>query len=165
MFTFLHHSDPTIPHYRKPACSFLRWAAATVDRPLLGWMGRFFFHNISHDHVAHRMSLLSQMTLVYMFLFKRFIFERAFLYVYLANVHRIISGWLKSFYSVDNGPEITKAIKGVLKDDYNYDSTVSPLNHLIFSQRIIFKLAFSFSVIVLRSLSLIYAVSIRRRRR
>jgi hypothetical protein len=54
MFTYLHHSDPTIPHYRKAEWSFLRGAAATVDRPLLGWMGRFFFHNISHDHVAHR---------------------------------------------------------------------------------------------------------------
>lgn len=54
MFTFLHHSDPTIPHYRKGEWSFIRGAAATVDRPLLGWMGRFFFHNISHDHVAHR---------------------------------------------------------------------------------------------------------------
>jgi hypothetical protein len=54
MFTFLHHSDPTIPHYRKGAWTFLRGAAATVDRPLLGRAGRFFFHNISHDHVAHR---------------------------------------------------------------------------------------------------------------
>jgi len=53
MFTYLHHSDPTIPHYRKEEWSFLRGAAATVDRPLLGWMGRFFLHNISHDHVAH----------------------------------------------------------------------------------------------------------------
>lgn len=31
------------------------------------------------------------------------------------------------FCATDNGPEITKAIKGVLKDDYNYDSTVRPL--------------------------------------
>lgn len=54
MFTFLHHSDPTIPHYRKKEWTFLRGAVATVDRPLLGWAGRFFFHNISHDHVAHR---------------------------------------------------------------------------------------------------------------
>jgi fatty acid desaturase len=54
MFTFLHHSDPTIPHYRKNAWTFLRGATATVDRPLMGWAGRFFFHNISHDHVAHR---------------------------------------------------------------------------------------------------------------
>ena len=57
MFTFLQHSDPTIPHYRKPAWTFVRGAATTVDRPLLGWMGRFFFHNVGHDHVAHRMSL------------------------------------------------------------------------------------------------------------
>ncbi|TFK32699.1 fatty acid desaturase-domain-containing protein [Crucibulum laeve] len=86
MFTFLHHSDPTIPHYRKGAWSFLRGAAATVDRPLLGWMGRFFFHNISHDHVAHHFFLRAP------------------------------------FY---NGPKITEAIKSVLKEDYNYDSTPS----------------------------------------
>lgn len=54
MFTYLHHSDPTIAHYRKGEWTFLRGALATVDRPLLGWAGRFFFHNISHDHVAHR---------------------------------------------------------------------------------------------------------------
>ncbi|KAF5309307.1 hypothetical protein D9611_014406 [Ephemerocybe angulata] len=55
--TYLHHSDPTIPHYRKGEWTFLRGAAATVDRPLLGWFGRFFFHNISHDHVAHHFFL------------------------------------------------------------------------------------------------------------
>lgn len=86
MFTYLHHSDPTIPHYRKSEWSFLRGAAATVDRPLLGWMGRFFFHNISHDHVAHHFFIKAP------------------------------------FY---NGPQITKAIKTVLKDDYNYDPTPS----------------------------------------
>lgn len=37
----------------------------------------------------------------------------------------------QAFLSVDNGPEITKAIKSVLKDDYNYDSTVSRLILLI----------------------------------
>lgn len=31
----------------------------------------------------------------------------------------------------DNGPEITKAIKSVLKDDYNYDSTVSCFGHQV----------------------------------
>lgn len=46
MCTFLHHSDPTIPHYRKEEWSFLRGATATVDRPILGWIGRFFFHNV-----------------------------------------------------------------------------------------------------------------------
>ncbi|KAF8324722.1 fatty acid conjugase [Cantharellus anzutake] len=53
MFTFLHHTDPTMPHFRKDTWTFLRGAVTTVDRPLLGWMGRFFLHNISHDHVAH----------------------------------------------------------------------------------------------------------------
>lgn len=86
MFTFLHHSDPTIPHYRKNAWTFLRGAAATVDRPLLGWAGRFFFHNISHDHVAHHFFLSAP------------------------------------FF---NGPQITKVLKLVLSEDYNYDPTPS----------------------------------------
>ena len=154
MFTFLHHSDPTIPHYRKSAWSFLRGAAATVDRPLLGWMGRFFFHNISHDHVAHRMSLsndISDTHFYIIFLTYRFLFESAFLWVYSPNVHRLICG-LTFFLSVDNGPEITKVIKSVLKDDYNYDSTVSPLTRHLSSLNalnfvlILYKLfAFSFS--------------------
>jgi len=50
---FLQHTDPTLPHFRKGAWNFLRGATCTVDRPLLGWMGRYFLHNISHDHVAH----------------------------------------------------------------------------------------------------------------
>ncbi|EEB94066.1 hypothetical protein MPER_07189 [Moniliophthora perniciosa FA553] len=55
MLTFLHHSDPTIPYYRNKEWTFLRGATATVDRPLLGWAGRFFFHNVSHDHIAHHL--------------------------------------------------------------------------------------------------------------
>ncbi|KXN84107.1 Delta(12) fatty acid desaturase, partial [Leucoagaricus sp. SymC.cos] len=86
MFTFLHHSDPTIPHYRKNAWTFLKGAAATVDRPLLGWAGRFFFHNISHDHVAHHFFLSAP------------------------------------FF---NGPQITRILKSVLDENYNYDSTPS----------------------------------------
>lgn len=50
---FLQHTDPTLPHFRKSAWTFLRGATCTIDRPLLGWMGRYFLHNISHDHVAH----------------------------------------------------------------------------------------------------------------
>lgn len=53
MLTYLHHSDPTIAHYRNKQWSFLRGAISTVDRPLLGWAGRFFLHNVSHDHVCH----------------------------------------------------------------------------------------------------------------
>lgn len=84
MLTYLHHSDPTIAHYRSKQWTFLRGAVATVDRPLLGWAGRFFLHNVSHDHVAHH--LFSSIP----------------------------------FY---NQPEVTKILKQVLKDDYNYDST------------------------------------------
>jgi len=53
MLTYLHHSDPTIPMYRGKEWSFLRGAISTVDRPLLGWAGRFFLHNVSHDHVSN----------------------------------------------------------------------------------------------------------------
>jgi len=53
LLTFLQHTDPTIPHYRHPQWTFVRGALATVDRPLLGWIGRVFLHNISHDHIAH----------------------------------------------------------------------------------------------------------------
>ncbi|KAI0711224.1 fatty acid desaturase-domain-containing protein [Earliella scabrosa] len=84
MITFLHHSDPTIPHFRKEEWSFLRGAAATVDRPTLGWIGRFFFHNVAHDHVAHH---------------------------FFSHI---------PFY---NQPAVTEAIKTVLGENYNYDST------------------------------------------
>ncbi|KAI0340342.1 hypothetical protein BDW22DRAFT_1430949 [Trametopsis cervina] len=53
MSTFLHHTDPTIPHYRSKEWTWLRGTIATVDRPLLGFWGRFFLLNVSHDHVAH----------------------------------------------------------------------------------------------------------------
>ncbi|KAK2467516.1 hypothetical protein APHAL10511_000371 [Amanita phalloides] len=86
MLTFLHHSDPSIPLYRRKGWSFLRGALSTVDRPLLGWVGRFFFHNVSHDHIAHH--LFSTIP----------------------------------FY---NQPQVTEAIKNVLGEDYNYDSTNS----------------------------------------
>ncbi|KIP05656.1 hypothetical protein PHLGIDRAFT_144051 [Phlebiopsis gigantea 11061_1 CR5-6] len=48
-----HWIDPSIPHYRKAEWTFVRGVLATVDRPLLGWVGRFFFHSVSHDHIAH----------------------------------------------------------------------------------------------------------------
>ncbi|KAG7093067.1 hypothetical protein E1B28_009359 [Marasmius oreades] len=86
MLTYLHHSDPTVPMYRSTQWSFVRGATATVDRPLLGWAGRFFLHNVSHDHISHH--LFSSIP----------------------------------FY---NQPLATAAIKGILKEDYNYDSTNS----------------------------------------
>ncbi|KAJ7581901.1 delta-12 fatty acid desaturase [Mycena floridula] len=55
MITYLQHSGPTIALYRRNQWSFLRGALSTVDRPLLGWAGRFFLHNASHDHISHHL--------------------------------------------------------------------------------------------------------------
>jgi len=84
MLTYLHHTDPTMPHFRKDAWTFVRGAVTTIDRPLLGPLGRFFLHNVSHDHVAHH---------------------------------------LASSIPHYNGERVTEAIKKVLGDDYNYDSS------------------------------------------
>jgi len=53
MITYLHHTDPTLPHYRGKEWNFQRGAAATVDRDFLGWQGRFFLHDVAHYHVIH----------------------------------------------------------------------------------------------------------------
>ena len=53
MITYLHHTAPELPHYRSKEWSFSRGAAATVDRDFLGWMGRFFLHDVAHYHVVH----------------------------------------------------------------------------------------------------------------
>jgi len=84
LITFLQHTDPTIPHYRNSQWSFIRGALTTVDRPLLGWMGRVFLHNVSHDHIAHH--LFSSVP----------------------------------FYNL---PEVTKELRLILGEDYNYDSS------------------------------------------
>jgi len=82
--TYLQHSDPTIPYYRKDQWTFARGALATVDRPLFGWVGRFFLHNICSDHVAHH---------------------------FFPSI---------PFYNL---PQVTEAIKPILGEYYNYDST------------------------------------------
>lgn len=53
MITYLHHTDPILPHYRKKEWNFQRGAAATVDRDFLGWQGNFFLHGVAHFHVIH----------------------------------------------------------------------------------------------------------------
>ncbi|KAG6872701.1 hypothetical protein C0995_007369 [Termitomyces sp. Mi166 len=53
MITYLHHTDPTLPHYRNKEWNFQRGAAATIDRNFLGWQGRFFLHDVAHYHVIH----------------------------------------------------------------------------------------------------------------
>ncbi|KAJ3752777.1 fatty acid desaturase-domain-containing protein [Lentinula raphanica] len=84
MFTYLQHSDPTIPYYRKNEWTFVRGALATVDRPVFGWAGRLLLYNIATDHLAHH---------------------------FFSTI---------PFYNL---PEVTKAIKPVLGEYYNYDST------------------------------------------
>ncbi|KAJ7035913.1 fatty acid desaturase-domain-containing protein [Mycena alexandri] len=53
MITYLHHTDPVVPHFRGKAWNFQRGAAATVDRPFLGWQGNFFLHSVARYHVIH----------------------------------------------------------------------------------------------------------------
>ncbi|PPQ98728.1 hypothetical protein CVT24_003436 [Panaeolus cyanescens] len=55
VIVFLQHTDPRIPHYRSEAWNYTRGAACTIDRPLLGWLGRKFFHDVAHFHVAHHL--------------------------------------------------------------------------------------------------------------
>ncbi|KAG6834402.1 hypothetical protein H0H93_009832, partial [Arthromyces matolae] len=55
MITYLHHTDPSLPHYRGKEWNFQRGAAATCDRDFLGWQGRFFLHDVAHYHVIHHL--------------------------------------------------------------------------------------------------------------
>jgi omega-6 fatty acid desaturase / acyl-lipid omega-6 desaturase (Delta-12 desaturase) len=50
--TYLHHTDPRLPHYRDKVWSFSRGAAATIDRDF-GFIGRHLFHRIIETHVLH----------------------------------------------------------------------------------------------------------------
>jgi omega-6 fatty acid desaturase / acyl-lipid omega-6 desaturase (Delta-12 desaturase) len=50
--TYLHHTDPTLPHYKDKIWSFSRGAAATIDRDF-GFIGRYVFHHIIETHVLH----------------------------------------------------------------------------------------------------------------
>lgn len=52
--TYLHHTHPSLPKYQPEAWTYLKGATATIDRDL-GWIGRFFFHNIIEFHVIHHL--------------------------------------------------------------------------------------------------------------
>ncbi|KAL7006735.1 hypothetical protein EMMF5_003621 [Cystobasidiomycetes sp. EMM_F5] len=52
-FTYLQHTDPVLPHYRKGEWSFQRGALCTIDRSLYGAFGNYIFHGILNSHVAH----------------------------------------------------------------------------------------------------------------
>ena len=121
MCTFLHHSDPSVPHYRKREWTFVRGVLATVDRPLFGWIGRFLLHNVGYD----RPQLQIQSTDSEIHRFPMTI-------LHITSSPRLPSVGVKIYFAMylntdilDNHPAITEAIRGVLGEDYNYDSTVS----------------------------------------
>ena len=53
LITFLQHTDPMLPHYRKGEWNFQRGALCTIDRNLGGALGAYIFHGICETHVAH----------------------------------------------------------------------------------------------------------------
>jgi omega-6 fatty acid desaturase (delta-12 desaturase) len=50
--TFLQHTDPQLPHYDAKTWTYVRGAAATIDREF-GFIGRQIFHGIIETHVLH----------------------------------------------------------------------------------------------------------------
>ena len=50
--TFLQHTDPSLPHYSNDSWSFVKGAAATIDREF-GFIGRHLLHGIIETHVLH----------------------------------------------------------------------------------------------------------------
>lgn len=53
MIVYLQHTDPTIPHYTAKEWTLARGTLSTIDRTLMGPIGRIFFHSICETHVAH----------------------------------------------------------------------------------------------------------------
>ena len=159
MLTFLHHSDPTIPHYRGKEWSFLRGALATVDRPLLGWAGRFFLHNVRSYHDTYSRNDPSCMEIlgITWSYCSSLLFRNTFLWI--SNQHSMDSLIVLICWLSDNQPQVTECIKTVLKDEYNYDSTVrtdSSLYSYCSDIRVVF---------VLRLIPVVYGMLLYRRRR
>lgn len=50
--TYLQHTDPTIAHYNPASWTYVRGAAATIDRDI-GFIGHHLFHGITETHVLH----------------------------------------------------------------------------------------------------------------
>jgi len=59
LITYLHHTHPSVPHYREAEWNFARGAICTIDRHGFGPIVNYFQHHISDTHVAHH--LFSQM--------------------------------------------------------------------------------------------------------
>lgn len=53
MITYLQHTDPNLPHYRKGEWNFQRGALCTIDRNMGGAIGAYVLHGICETHVAH----------------------------------------------------------------------------------------------------------------
>lgn len=101
IITYLHHTDPAVPHYRKGEWNFQRGAAATIDRPFLGWQGRFFLHDVAHYHVVHHF------------------FTRMPFCTFVPRIcDRLI--YLCRFVCIDHAPEATKYLKEFLGPYYYY---------------------------------------------
>ncbi|KAK7060960.1 hypothetical protein VNI00_000695 [Paramarasmius palmivorus] len=82
--TFLQHSCSTVPYYRGEAWSRTKGALSTVDRPFLGYVGKFILLGVNHYHTTHHL---------------------------FASI---------PFYNL---PMAHAAIRPLLGDMYNYDST------------------------------------------
>ena len=55
LYTWLHHTHPSVPHYGPKEFSWLRGAVATVDRPYPWWID-LFHHKIGTTHVLHHVN-------------------------------------------------------------------------------------------------------------
>lgn len=53
LYTWLHHTDPKVPHFGDSAWTWMRGALCTIDRPYTGF--NWIHHNIGSTHVAHHL--------------------------------------------------------------------------------------------------------------
>ena len=54
LYTYLHHTDPALPHYDAKSWSWLQGALATVDRDY-GLLWNTLHHDIGNTHVLHHL--------------------------------------------------------------------------------------------------------------
>lgn len=146
MITYLHHTDPTLPHYRGNEWNFQRGAAATIDRNFLGWQGRFFLHDVAHYHVIHHVSYFLffpqrnpfQRTTRLIFIYFIWLFSKKFFpkmpfckkifsfSIYTTRLPPVCSLSFRADpdvrlrYPADHGPEATQYLKAFIGDHYAY---------------------------------------------
>ncbi|KAJ7617262.1 fatty acid desaturase-domain-containing protein [Roridomyces roridus] len=108
MITYLHHTDPVIPHYRGKEWNFQRGAAATIDRDFLGWQGTFFLHSVARYHVIHHF-------------FPKMPFYHA------EEATRALKAFIGNYYMFSNKPAFT-----ALWDNYNSCQFVEDEGQILF---------------------------------